>query len=272
MSTTLNNTEKTIRGADKLTIEPVLDAVCLSLGIKTISESTIGRIIKELKEKGRIPNYRIKTTINGKTDSLRIKGAIKKEKKLRIGSFKPQGPGDLVQVDAIAIFLNGIKKIYHNCAGCKDKDCICLYLQTLSSSTAKDFIQRLREILPFDIRAVQTDNGAEFHKYFRDYLKAEDITHYYNYPGCPKMNTFIERFNRTIQDQHISRNMHLYYEPNEANQKLMKYLLWYNTERAHRSVGKVPPMRYFINNYIQPEKSDMLWTATRSCNLIHKQA
>jgi len=43
-------------GVDKVAIKPVLDAVCVAVGLNTISESTIGRIIKELKEKGKIIN------------------------------------------------------------------------------------------------------------------------------------------------------------------------------------------------------------------------
>lgn len=259
-------------GADKVTILPVLNAFCLAVGINTISGSTIGRIIKELKDKGRIPNYQVRTSINGKTGNLRIRGTRKKEHKLRVGSFKPQKPGDLVQVDAITIFLDGIVRYIITALDVKSRFAFAYVYKTLSSNTAKDFVQRLREVAPFPITAIQTDNGKEFHKYFRDYLQQENITHFYNYPKCPKMNTFVERFNRTIQDQHISWNMRLYYEPNEANKRLMQYLVWYNTEKPHRGIGKIPPLQYFINNYIQPEKSNMLWTATIFCQYLVKMS
>jgi hypothetical protein len=42
----------------------------------------------------------------------------------------------------------------------------------------------------------------------------------------------------------------------------MKYLLWYNTERAHRSIGKLPPLLYYVLNFFHPEKSNMSWTLT----------
>jgi len=249
-------------GTDKLTIKPVLDATCMALGIETISESTVGRIIKELKDQNKIPSYQVRTSINGKTGNLRIKGTRKREHKLRVGSFKPQKPGDLVQVDAITIFFDGIARYIITALDVKTRFAFAYVYKSLSSNTARDFIKRFREIAPFDLGAIQTDNGKEFHKYFREYLEIEQITHYYNYPRCPKMNTYVERFNRTIQDQHISWNMNLLYEPDEANKKMMEYLIWYNTEKAHRGIGKVPPLRYFINNYIQSEKSNMLWTAT----------
>lgn len=92
-------------GADKVTIKPALDTFCFTLGIPTVSESTIGRVIADLKKKGLIPNFQVKTTINGKTGNLRIRGTAKKEKKLRIGSFRALEPGDLVQIDAIELFF-----------------------------------------------------------------------------------------------------------------------------------------------------------------------
>ena len=42
--------------------------------------------------------------------------------------------------------------------------------------------------VPYQIKAVQTNNGSEFHKYFRDYLQKSKIKHCRNYPGRPYKN------------------------------------------------------------------------------------
>ena len=42
-------------GADKTTITPALTSACIQSGVKPVSESTVGRIIHDLKEKGRLP-------------------------------------------------------------------------------------------------------------------------------------------------------------------------------------------------------------------------
>jgi len=34
---------------------------------------------------------------------------------------------------------------------------------------------KLKNVCLFDIKHIQTDNGLEFHKYFRDYLEKENI-------------------------------------------------------------------------------------------------
>lgn len=256
-------------GVCKDTIKPPLDACCKALGIPTISESTVGRIITDLKAKGEIPNFRLITTINGKTGNLKVKGTRKKEKKLRVGKFKPNDPGDLIQIDAIEIFINGIKRYIITAIDIKTKFAFAYCYKTLSSNTARDFMAKLIKVAPFEIKRIQTDNGKEFHKYFKEYVKSQEIIHFYNYPRCPKMNTFIERFNRTIQEQYISWHMESIYEPVEFNPGLMQYLIWYNTEKQHKSLNKQVPLRYFLDQYIlSPQKSNMLWTTTNNCKII----
>ncbi len=54
-------------------------------------------------------------------------------------------------------------------------------------------------------------------------------------------------------------------ELNVFNAKMMEYLIWYNTEKPHRGIGKLPPLRYYINNFLIPsKKSNMLWTLTET--------
>lgn len=250
-------------GVSKFAIKPALDAYGRDSGINIISESTIGRIIKELKDKGKIPNYRLKTVIYGKTGKLKYKGEKPRQKKLRIGKYVPNAPGDLVQIDAVTIFINSLRRYIITAIDVKSKFAFAYSYKSLSSYMARDFMQKLQEVCPFEIKRIQTDNGKEFHKYFRSYIKEQNIIHFFNYPKCPKMNKYVERFNRTIQDQHVSWNMNDLYEPEEFNQGLVRYLIWYNTEKPHKSLNKLTPLQYYLNNYIfNIQKSNMLWTTT----------
>ncbi len=43
--------------ADKTTISPALTVACRKTGVKPVSESTVGRIIHDLKEGGRLPKH-----------------------------------------------------------------------------------------------------------------------------------------------------------------------------------------------------------------------
>lgn len=251
-------------GVDKLTIKPALDAFCSCLGIDSVCESTIGRVIEDLKEKGLLPDYYIRTTINGKTGRLKVKSTNKnKTVKQRVGSYKPKAPGDVVQVDAIEIFLDGIRRYILCALDIKTRFAFAFGYKSLSSNTARDFLQRFQMVAPFIIRHIQTDNGKEFHKYFDQYLKTQNMIHFWNYPASPKMNSYVERFNGVIQRQYVGWHLGEIINPDEFNVGLVKYLTWYNTEKPHRSIGKIPPLLYFVNNFINDaKKSNMLWTAT----------
>ncbi|MDD4998917.1 MAG: hypothetical protein WC288_02140 [Candidatus Paceibacterota bacterium] len=47
------------------------------------------------------------------------------------------------------------------------------YLFSLPSKSAQDFFKKLESVASFKIKAVQTDNGLEFEKYFRGHLRRE---------------------------------------------------------------------------------------------------
>ena len=70
-------------------------------------------------------------------------------------------------------------------------------------------------------------------------LVVKKLTHFYNYPKHPQSNGHLERFNRTIQEQFAEWHMDELDEPEVFNQPLMDYLIWYNTEKPHRSIGKI---------------------------------
>jgi len=134
----------------------------------------------------------------------------------------------------------------------------------LSSYTATDFLKKYIAVAPFPVKAIQTDNGAEFHKYFRDYAEKCGLKHYWSYPHHPQSNAYIERFNGLIQDQFVNWHLQSILFPKIFNLDLMNYLIWYNTEKPHGRLGKIPPLRYYLDNLqLTPVKSNMLWTTTR---------
>jgi len=253
-------------GVSKVTIEPVLNAFCLTLDLNSVSESTIGRIIRDFKNQGIIPDPRIKIYLNGRTGDLKIRKQPTREKKLRVKGYQPKLPGDLVQIDAISIFIYGLKRYIITAIDIQTRFAFAFSYKTLSSFTATDFMIKFQKVAPFKIKRIQTDNGSEFHKIFRAYVKEQNIIHYYNYPRSPKSNCFVESFNGVIQRQYINHHINDIQNPAVFNQGLMKYLIWYNTEKQHKNLGKMPPLRYYLNNYIlNPKKSNMLWTTASIC-------
>ena len=98
------------------------------------------------------------------------------------------------------------------------------------------------------INIIQTDNGSEFLGEFHKEMKRQNITHQFIYPRMCKINGFIERFNRTVQEEFILRNDEIYYDIPSFKDKLTKYLSWYNYRRPHSSLRYVSPVT-FINSW-----------------------
>jgi transposase InsO family protein len=248
-------------GADKTTIHPALRVACERAGIKAPSESTIGRIIRDLKERGRLPR---KTSIsyNAKTGRLRIWEKSPAEKKTRRKGFYPMKPGDLVEIDTVDLFVDGLKRYLLTAIDLTSRFAFAYTYKSSSSSTARDFLDKLKMVTPFPILRVQTDNGHEFLKHFAEACQQERLVHFFNYPRHPQSNAHLERFNRTIQDQFAYSNTHLLDDPAVFNRELMGYLIWYNTEKPHRGIGNIPPLRYYVDKFRSSQKSKSTWTLT----------
>ncbi|MFH1427620.1 MAG: DDE-type integrase/transposase/recombinase [Patescibacteria group bacterium] len=231
-------------------IKKYLDIFCSDNGLPVYSESKIGRIIKEKK----IYHHRRKFYHDGSVKT------VNKAKKLRKpDDFQVKEPGDLVEVDTIVKYIYSIKRYVITAVDIKTRYSFALAYKKHDSASARDFIQKLRVVFPYQIKAIQTDNGSEFHKYFRDYLKEQNITHYWNYPGRPCRQGHIEKYNRTIQEEFIDQNEILLENPNEFNKKLIGWLLWYNTDRYHWSLNLTSPVDYLLDNCLV---SNMRWTNT----------
>lgn len=247
-------------GVSKETIKPPLDRYCQGLCISSVSESTIGRVIAGLKSRGQIPSTR-KLSFYARSGTFKDTKPVPRYRKLRRKDYQPTNPGDLIQIDAITIFANGVRRYLMTAIDLPSRFGFAFSYKTLSSSTATDFLGKLQAIAPFPLKRIQTDNGAEFAKYFRDYVQDQGIIHYHTYPRSPRMNAYIENFNGLIQRQYVSWHLPELMTPISFNVGLVEYLLWYNTEKQHQALGKQPPLRYYVEKFInQPSRSNMLWT------------
>ncbi len=166
-------------------------------------------------------------------------------------------------MDTISIFTSGLKRYIFTALDVSTRFAFAYAHKSSSSACGSDFLDKFLKVAPFTTRRVQTDNGSEFAKHFEQCCQEKGLVHFFNYPKHPEANGYLERFNRTIQDQFVNWYIDILDEPAEFNRELMEYLIWYNTEKPHRGIGNLPPLRYYLDNFITtPEKSNMLWTLT----------
>lgn len=158
--------------------------------------------------------------------------------------------GDLVAVDTFFVgTLKGVGKVYLQAV----LDCFSRYVwgRLYTSKLPLTAVQVMNnDVLPFfdehgiGIKTVLSDNGREFcgrpdrHPY-ELFLQLEDIEHRTTKVRRPQSNGFIERFHRTLLDEHLRvKGRTTWYETLEEMQKdLEAYLEQYNTKRPHRGRG-----------------------------------
>lgn len=220
----------------------------------SVSESYAGRTLTDLKKRGLLPQQ-VKLSAYAKTGRLIEKKIIKRVKQRRKSK---KG----MEVDTIVRFINGVKRYVYTAIDVQRRFAFAGAYTSHSSTSATDFLDKLITVTPFVVREIQTDNGSEFAKYFSQACRNKNIVQYHIYPRTPKMNAHVERFNRTLSEDFISLNrMLLSLDIKRFNDKLIDWLLWYNTERPHQSLGMLSPLAYTVRN-LTAKECQMWWTST----------
>lgn len=225
-------------GKEKLKV--LLDAYCVDKGITCVSESTIGKIIK-----------RNKYFFQGKPGRVYHDPSIKRPERPKRQRVKKAPrhtePGHL-QADSTVVHEVGVTRYLISAVDVAAKFALTACYSSLSSRSATDFIKRLLLAYPVSIRSVQSDNGSEFLGEFDAYLNAMQIEHRFSYPRCPKINSCVERYNRTIKDEFVAQNLDVIHDLRLFRLRLADYLIFYNCIRPHKSLFKKSPIQALVEN------------------------
>ncbi|WP_201353138.1 integrase core domain-containing protein [Hydrogenimonas urashimensis] len=233
---------------------------CEENRLPVVSESTIGRVIANDKDKMRLIPYRIDSKGN-----VKPKRRVFKNRKPKNLKSKPMR---LWAVDTIQRVCDGMRRYIMTLVDPHSRVAFAVAIPTRHSKHTANVLNALLEGL-FDTAHVTTkprsfcilsDNGSEFMKLFDALVQEKGLTHYWTYPRSPKMNAHNERFNRTLQEQFVDFHEDLLFTDIELfNQKMAEWLVDYNTLIPHHSLRLKPPVQYLIEHH--PE-CHMWWTNT----------
>lgn len=84
--------------------------------------------------------------------------------------------------------------------------------------------------MPFSVQTLQSDHGPEFSKWFTKMVAVDGIAHRHSRVRRPNDNAHLERFNRTLQEECLSR---IPRSLSSYRKEIPEYLHYYNTERPH---------------------------------------
>ncbi|HOX30083.1 MAG TPA: integrase core domain-containing protein [Candidatus Paceibacterota bacterium] len=143
----------------------------------------------------------------------------------------PTKPGILVQMDTVQCADRSLY-LYTSLDVCSRYAHASVALHANTHNSIKALL-KVREIFPFPIGTLQTDHGSEFSKYFTKRCTFEGIAHRHSRIRTPTDNSHLERFNRTIQEECLSRVPDTLASYRRA---LTEYLRFYNFERPHMAL------------------------------------
>lgn len=161
-----------------------------------------------------------------------------KRKHKSISRPKALHQGDLVQIDTIHIMQNEKDRIYiYTLLDVHSRWAHALASERINTHRSLHFVRQAIKNAPFEFRCLQSDNGPEFTQNFTERIK---IIHRHSRVRKPNDNAHLERFNRTIQHEFLSK---MPVNVSAINRELPKYLAHYNTCRLHLGIGLKTPMQ-----------------------------
>ena len=123
-----------------------------------------------------------------------------------------------------------------------------LVVSRINTHKSLFFVKQAKDIAPFEFQTIQSDHGSEFSKWFTKRILENGLSHRHSRVRMPSDNGHLERFNRTLQDECLSRipkNLRTY------QKHIPEYLHYYNYERPHMALNMKTPMELLTSKWCQ---------------------
>lgn len=159
--------------------------------------------------------------------------------------------GSLVQIDTKHLYVMGVRFYLFVAIDCLSRYGFVWCYKTGSSESAADFLRKASAYFPFEISAVNTDNGSEYLLNFHKLCEQLGIIHYFTHPHTPKMNPQAERLIRTVTYEFFNWQYDLLPDIDEINRRCSVFNTKYNTKRFNQSLGYKTPSECVIFHLTQ---------------------
>ena len=206
----------------------------------TISESSVGRVIKKLMQCGLI-----QTSLSAPRQKRhrRFKGHAKAWSY----SKKPTRPGEMIQIDHMSVTVNQCSVKHFQAWDKLSKHIYADVFSNATSRSAKTFLEAVVKNAPFKIVSIQVDGGSEFMAEFEQACSEHKIELYVLPPKRPQYNGGVERGNRIFREEFHARK-DLLADSVGSIRFALKDALWkYNNFRPHFNLHGRTPMEYIGN-------------------------
>jgi len=186
--------------------------------------------------------------------------------RIREALFIPEGPNEVWSIDFMSdALVDGRKFRVLNVIDDFNRESLAIEVDT--SLPARRVIRVLERIIARRGKptCIRTDNGPEFISHLlQEWCESNRIRLVYIQPGKPTQNAYIERKNGTMRRGLL--NAYLFYSLAEVRLMAEEWQLDYNTERPHKSLGYLSPVKYAEQYYQSRAEALKLYPQTANGN------
>lgn len=208
----------------------------------SLSESTVGRILKHLMTKGLIQK-------SLSAPRQKRKRNFQKHAQPWKYSMRPVKSGQMVQIDHMSVTVNQITVKHFQAWDPKSKYIQANVYSNATSRTAKRFLLELIQNAPFKVSSIQVDGGSEFMLHFEEACAELGIELFVLPPKRPQYNGGVERGNRTFREEFYARRDMIADSARAINFELQKAVHKYNSYRPHANLNMMTPLSYIQSTY-----------------------
>ena len=116
--------------------------------------------------------------------------------------------------------------------------------ESMEGLWAEIAVAKTKEKYPDSNPRIITDNGSQFiSKDFRELTELLEIEHTFTSPAHPQSNGKLERFHRTLKNEHVRACAYFSYE--DAKERMGRWIEYYNNQRLHSALLYLPPEEVF---------------------------
>jgi putative transposase len=206
-----------------------------------VSESTVGRILRRLVERGAVHPVAILRRRSG--------GAVRWTRERRLAhrlpaGFKADEPGRLVQLDTVYVNIAPQKAIKHFTAyDPVAKWTVARAFNRATAQNAAAFLESVRERMPFEVRGIQVDGGSEFMAQFEQACQQKGLILCVLPPKSPQLNGAVERCNGAWRYEFYAV-YELPWRIDELNPLIEAFEHRYNHHRPHQALDGLTPAQH----------------------------
>ena len=218
---------------------------------KELKPGIVDAIVVKRKERNRcaeivhreLSNQGIVVSLSSVKRTLKRQGLIRHRSPWKRWHFSEARPeailaGDLVQIDTIH-FVIGNKRFYvYTMVDVASRWAYAKVSLRISAKRSLNFVKEALKCSGFNFKMIQSDHGPEFSAWFTENLKRLGGKHRHSRVRKPNDNGHVERFNRTLKEECLSK---VSCNPKSFQKAIDEYLPYYNGQRLHLGLNYSTP-------------------------------